>query len=270
MKKIAVCFFGITRSLKFTHQSIKDNVLAPARASGEVKVFAHFFNQKIVRNRRTHEDSELDLNDRSLLPLDFLDIEEPDECLDLYDFDLLKNYGDTRRDGFQSFKNLVHALHSQKRVGLAALSWKPDLVIFARPDLLYHDSLGAVLNDIEKDNLDNIISPGVTIPDWQHWRGGYNDRFAICAGQAAISAYSQRVDMMHRYCIEMREPIHSESLLRYSLNRAGISVSYMPVRASRVRANGRVQAENFGESKIDHIKTCIRKARRKLLNIPEL
>jgi hypothetical protein len=265
LKRIAVCFFGITRSLKYTHESIEEKILRPARNLGEVRVFAHFFDQKVVSNRRTREYHVLDSEEFKLLDIDFLQVEEPEECLNLYDFSLLKSFGDTRRDGFQSLRNLVHALHSQKCVGVEALKWRPDLVIFLRPDLLYHDSFAEILHEIVSKT-----TPGVTIPDWQHWRGGYNDRFSICVGETAIRAYSQRVDKMHLYCREMREALHSESLLKYSLDRANITISYMTVRASRIRADGRVQRENFVDSKFDLFKTFLRKARRRLKNIPHL
>ena len=59
-KKIAICFFGITRSLKYTIGSIEENILNPARTLGDVRVFAHFFNQERVENSRSRESTALD------------------------------------------------------------------------------------------------------------------------------------------------------------------------------------------------------------------
>jgi hypothetical protein len=58
--KIAVCFRGISRSLSHTIDSIRENVIAPSRAFGEVRVFTHLFDQKTINNPRSGEIGQLD------------------------------------------------------------------------------------------------------------------------------------------------------------------------------------------------------------------
>ena len=57
--KIAVCFRGISRSLSHTIDSIRENVIAPSRTFGEVRVFTHLFDQKTIDNPRSGEKGEL-------------------------------------------------------------------------------------------------------------------------------------------------------------------------------------------------------------------
>jgi hypothetical protein len=33
-RRVAICFFGLTRSLKYTHESVEQNLIAPIRAAG--------------------------------------------------------------------------------------------------------------------------------------------------------------------------------------------------------------------------------------------
>jgi len=257
--KIAVCFYGLTRSLKHTMVSIDKNVLEPARNLGDVRVFAHFFDQERIENTRSRESSVLDRDEHRLLGAHNLELEKPDACLMQHDFEELKEFGDTRRDGFSSLRNLVHALHSLKKVTETALAWEPDIVIFARPDLMYHDSLESYVADAV-----NAPDPCIYIPDWQHWRGGYNDRFAICTSPQSALAYGTRVDRMLDFCRYFREAVHSESLNRFVLDNEGIEVRLMDARASRVRADGRIKKERFGCSKSDTVKTFIRQMVRRL------
>lgn len=256
--KIAICFFGITRSVRHTLPSIEQNIYTPCRDKGEVRVFAHFFDQTRVISKRSRENVKLDPNEHRLLKIDDLQLEAPEGCLEEHGFEQLKAFGDTRRDGFQSLRNLTCALHSLSRVATHALAWQPDIFVFVRPDLRYHESLRDILNQAISGDL-----KGAVIPDWQHWRGGLNDRFAICTTQAAAEAYAMRVHKMRSYCEYFQEPLHAESLLRYVMENERINIYPTSVKASRIRADGRLKNEHFGPSKADRFKTAIRQTRRK-------
>ena len=255
--KIAVCFFGITRSLAYTIESIEKHTTEPAKELGEVRVFAHFFNQNRVESNRSKEAAKLDPFEYRLLHADEVELEPPETCLQAHDYDLLKSYGDTRRDGFQSLRNLVHALHSLDRVTNLALAWHPDIVIFLRPDLLYHSSLKNVIEEAIVAEEETVF-----LPDWQHWRGGFNDRFSVCAGNKAIKAYGTRVWRAQECCEQYGEALHAETLNRFAIEASGVRIMFFPQRASRVRAGGMVKNEKFQPSAFDRIKTGIRKLRR--------
>lgn len=236
--KIAICFFGITRSLTHTIGSIEQNILTPARELGEVRIFAHFFQQATIDNPRSGESGPLRQDEHRLLSPDWLELEEPGLCLERLNFHDLKKWGDTWSDDFRSLRNLVHQLHSLSRATTSALEWNPDLVIFARPDLLYHDSLRPVLHEA-------MALGGIFLPGWQRWRGGYNDRFAVCAGTQLASLYGHRVELLHRFCREEDQPLHAELLLRFALRPKSQHVHFRAVRASRVRLGGEIKKEDF-------------------------
>ena len=100
--KIAVCFRGISRSLSHTIDSIRENVIAPSRAFGEVRVFTHLFDQKTINNPRSGEIGQLDSTEHQLLQSDWLSLEPPGECLEKNHYDTLKTFGDPWNDDFAS------------------------------------------------------------------------------------------------------------------------------------------------------------------------
>lgn len=238
--RIGVCFFGITRSLKFTYRSILENILTPARKFGDVKIYAHFFDQRQIHNPRTLEFGPLDDHEHKLLFADRLVLEKPDACLKTWDFDHLESFGDAWSDNFGSLRNLVHQLHSLNEVTKLAVSDGVDLVIFARPDLRYHDSLSAVIRKASRGK-----GPRVVLPCWQHWERGYNDRFAICFGDRAIDAYGRRIERALEYCQSTQSGLHAERLLRYSLLSSDLPPFCTRARASRVRIDGGQVDEDF-------------------------
>lgn len=94
-KTTAVCFYGITRSLKYTLPSIENNIIRPARQHGNVVVLAHFFNQSRIDNPRSGERGSLDTDEHRMLQADHCMIEEPEACLETWRFSELKPYGDS-------------------------------------------------------------------------------------------------------------------------------------------------------------------------------
>lgn len=235
--RIAIVFFGITRSLRYTLDSITRNVIAPARAlSADVGLFGHFYDQNRIYNPRSGEAGPLDRNEYRILPLDKVEREPPGECLADYPIEDLMRNGDFWKDKFRSFGNLIHQLHSLHRATLLAEAYRPDILIFARPDLYYMNSFSPWLQDLARDP-----APQVLVPNWALWHG-LNDRLALARGADAIAAYGHRVKVMLEYCADGRM-LHSEQLLEYALR--DHKTRMIPLHASRVRSNGLVVIENF-------------------------
>ena len=237
--RIAVCFRGISRSLSYTIASIRDNVFAPARSFGEVKVFTHLFDQSEINNPRTGEVGALNSEEYQLLGSDWLSLEQPDECLEKYNFEYLKSFGDPWGDGFSSLRNVVHALHSLKQGWLAAQSWGADVYLFLRPDMVYHQSFGPVLQKIAKQRR-----AGLGVPLWEGW-GGCNDTFAIANTAAAASCYAERIDRASDYCKRTGKPLTAEVYLLDCIKEQNVPLWFMNIEASRVRSSGIFVQENF-------------------------
>lgn len=252
--RVAICFFGITRSLAHTRDSIERHVLTPSGdlSPGHLRVYGHFFRQVEIDNPRSGEKGALDPEAHRMLPLDWIRLEDPDLCLQAWNFDGLKAWGDCWNDGFRSLRNLVHQLHSLRQVSLAALEDGADICIFCRPDLRYHDSLGPVLVRAMKTGDDRVFLP------WWQAHGGQNDRFAIAAGRRAITAYGQRIEQALAFCQAGQVPLNSEHLLDFALRQANIPVTRMGCRASRVRLDGVQRYEDFARPSVSWIKHRIR------------
>jgi hypothetical protein len=253
--RIAICFYGITRSLRHTLPSIEARAIGPARAAGEARIYGHFFLQRRIDNPRTGERGELDPEEHRLLRPDWVELEEPDLCLAQWDFEGLKRHGDFWDDGFHSLRNLIHQLHSLNRVTAAARADGARICLFLRPDLEYHDSLGPAIRRAQRAL--RTTRPLVQLPWWQGWNG-YNDRFAIAAGDAAIAAYGTRVTQMAAFCDETGGPVHSERLLAHVLERNGIPVRTIGARASRVRIEGRMRYEDFLPTRLSNLRRGLR------------
>lgn len=250
--RIALCFFGITRALALTHRSIEENLIHPARTGDEVRLFGHFFRQSAIMNPRSGENSIHDPDNYKLLELDWVKLEEPDTFIDHSWFSKIKSFGDEYDDDFRSIRNLVHQLHSLRKVSSAALSWGAHIYIFARPDILYHDSFDKVLSEASRATDDCIF-----IPNWANWGPGYNDRFCVCVGDRAARAYAERLRHVESFCAD-KGKLHAEKLLKYSVDRSGVNVSHFRVCGSRVRSNGNIVKENFDDFRLVRFKQRLR------------
>jgi hypothetical protein len=238
--KIAVAFFGLARSLKYTIESIEQNVLAPLRSLGSVKIFGHLYNQDRILNSRSGEDCELDPNQHQLIRFDALEVEQPNDCLARFEMDTILQAGDPYNDGHKSIINLLHQLNSLDCVtALIDRHYKPSVVVFLRPDLYYHDRLESALKRLDqKREFDTIL------PSWQS-HGGCNDRFAICTSRS-YTCYGTRARMVNSY-VSRHRPLFSELFLRETLRLGERSIATTAVRATRVRADGRHESEDFSE-----------------------
>lgn len=238
--RIAIGFFGITRSLKWTLSSIQKNIIEPASNLGDVRLFAHLYQQEYVLNPRSGEDHPMDPNEHQLLECDEIKLEKPGACLAAANYEWIHSYGDAFYDNGKSLANLIHQLHSLQQLGRMMNEWKPDLYVLTRPDLLYHNSFYSVL-------VDQLKSPSnsLTLPNWQ-WFGGYNDRFAICRPDAGI-VYTNRIDLISEYLQRTGGPLPAERFLRFNLHKNKVALNFCDLTASRVRANGEKVEENFNQ-----------------------
>lgn len=211
---------------------------------GEVRVFCHFYSQAVIDNPRSYECNVIVEPRWELLRPDVLKISEPDVDVDPEKTSKLLSYGDVYQDSGLSLRNLMHQLYSLKIVWAAAQEWAPDAVIFARPDLRYHDSAYSCVKRALQ-----FLRPAVYTPRWQQWLGGSNDRFAICIGKKAAESFASRLDLASDYCNSenCEGGLHAERLLLYSLLRSGCYNFSTNLTASRVRANGQTVVEDFAD-----------------------
>ena len=83
--KVALCFWGLTRSLKYTIYSIKKYILNVLKIHNiEYKIFLHtfVFNSSYYNPRAEEYDIQLDFNEYTLLEPDYLQIDNQDVIKD--------------------------------------------------------------------------------------------------------------------------------------------------------------------------------------------
>lgn len=236
--RIGIALYGLPRASAITLPSILDNIITPAGTLGETVVRYHLFRQQQVVNTHSGESGALDEENYRLFSRFEGVLEEPEGIPERHGLAAVQAFGDAWGNNFQSTRNLLLQLHSLHNVTQQLLAQAPDLVVFARADLLYHDSMAA---DIAAALADRRSV--ARLPDWQ-WGGGYNDRFCIC-GREAIVPFGQRLDLVGRYLDRLQRPLHSERLLQFALDSSGIAVKPVSLRASRVRLGGKVRDEKF-------------------------
>lgn len=242
--KVSLVIFGIPRATDVTLEPFNCNVLRPAEKAGEVSLLGHLYEQKSVENSRSGESAALDPANYAPFKERFnLLLEAPGAAFKEPRWSQLKQAGDFYEDDYKSLANLLHQLHSIKQAyQLAMETVSPDVVIFARPDLLYHDAIPVDIIERAARNPNQCY-----LPTWQWW-GGFNDRMAVC-GHLAARAWSQRLDAALRYCRVTGHPVHAEKLLRFALTEAGVAMRTLPVKASRIRVGGVVREEIFDPMK---------------------
>jgi hypothetical protein len=236
--KVAVAFFGIPRNSATCFPSIQANILAQLPVGCEVQCFYHLYQIDRVQNERSGEEGALAQDNYRVFQSMTGVLESTDGVLERWDFEHIKSLGDTWDDQHASLRNLVFQLNSLRRVTELIEPFDPDFVVFARPDLLYHDPLPAAVFSHSKARRRTVY-----IPDWQWW-GGVNDRFAIC-GKDVYRAYGKRIEQAFEFCKATRRKLHSERLLKYVLQRNGARVCTLKARASRVRITGELADESF-------------------------
>lgn len=219
-------------------ESIERCILTPSSAAGEVKVFYHLFEPTQIFNPRTGEKGMPTVDEYRAFEIHSGFIEAPNRCLEQWQYSEFCKFGDPYENNFQSLRNIIHQLHSLREVTLMVENYDPDVVVFARPDLLYHAPLPELF-------LRTAARRGrrCYLPLWQWW-GGYNDRFAIC-GSKVFSAYGRRIEVALEYCRRTSRPLVGEMLLHFALGKKKAQVRTMSIRATRVRIGGHLHNEDF-------------------------
>lgn len=236
--KIAVAFFGLPRCSNVAMPSIEQKLFAHFPNGSELRCFYHFYQQTQVVNPRSGENGLLDeSNYQPFMQYEGL-LEDPQDILKKLPLERLKLFGDIWKDDFNSLRNLLLQLHSLKKVTELVKAGSPDVVLFVRPDLVFHDPIPAHVYLIAQEYSDSVF-----IPNWQ-WGSGVNDTFAVC-GKGAFESYGTRLDEVFNYCQDKKEPLHSEHLLKYVLLKNKIDIFHLKVKASRVRIGGVISNENF-------------------------
>jgi len=215
--KTAVCFTGQCRSLEFTHESIKRNLLEPL---GECDIFMY-----ISENESSHKAAKYMTSTEMIVA--------PDPVLDLEGINHMQA---GERGGINGYIQMLHGMkecNEMRKAHEEKNNFQYDRIIRSRLDVKYFDKLPANFNeyDIEKQ---------IYIPDFHCWAivqgAGYNDRFAV-GNRGSMNIYLSEYDFIKEYSF-LGHVIHAESTLCYHLTQHGLKVQSVPIRFTRVRPGG--------------------------------
>jgi hypothetical protein len=239
MKKIAICYWGMTRSTKYVYNSHFDNLFNILKNSSiDYTVFMHTWKVEKDQNIiwENISDIQIDYEEYTLLKPDFYKIEEQKlftdqlNFSDYFDRELYDKYGgDTHHEWRpQLIMNHLCALESQKRVYQMVndTNMNFDFIIFIRPDVQIFNALDINIFNNEFD---------IIIPSYDHYEG-FNDRFAILPLNNT-SNYACRIDEIKEFR-KNNGRIVSEKYVKFIIDKYYKNLKFIDFHMKIVRPNG--------------------------------
>lgn len=233
---IAICFFGLTRSLQYTKHSITNIFEVLDKNDITYTTFLHTYDKSFLSNPRSNEfDCKLDIEEYKLLNCHHHSVTNQESFLSSLPkqyLQFLKIKGDAWKDQYVSFTNFLCQLNSLQ---IVTSMWKSDdhsfdLIMYLRPDLLYNE---LVIDDLYM----SIRQQCIFTPNY-HQCTGLNDRIAIGPPQLMVY-YGNRFQDLLEYAKNRK--VHSESFLKYIVQKHNLHhQSLLQLKGKRIRANGQL------------------------------
>lgn len=231
--KVALCFWGLTRSLKHTINSIQEHVLQPLKqAEIEYTIFMHTYTMSTkYHNPRTGEvNMNLDFDEYKLLNPDYIQIDDQDDIKSKIQMNKYHSLPDPWESNYICLDNFVCAMYSKKQLGIMVKNSNEtfDYIVYLRPDVRY-------LNNIDIRYFHNTHKNIICTPNF-HLFPQLNDRLAILK-PCNLKEYSEMFNEMYEYSRVF--PLHSERFQYNIITRRFLwKIVYIPFHFNRVRING--------------------------------
>ena len=233
-RRVAICFWGLMRSLRFTLPSIQENIFKPLeKAKIPYDIYLHTYKLSRLYSNPRSEEFNISLDNTSykkLKPYKYL-IEDQDTVDKKIQFEKYTEKGNPwEKDGMDTFYNHIRGLWSLHKVtGL----WSKDHqnyshVMYCRPDVTYIMPLSIDWFQFTRD---------IRIPDFNRYSKAVlklNDRFAI-GRPDEMMIYGNRFNDALEY--SKKRPLHSELFLEDTIHKNELSVTFIKFAFIRVRAN---------------------------------
>jgi hypothetical protein len=253
--RVAVCFFGLTRSLTFTLGSIKKYIFEPLIRGGiRYDTFLHTYKMKSpYSNPRAGErDLILDADEYKLLEPTYHMVESKEIISKKLQLEKYRTHGDpwaqekSSTGDFIALDNHILYLWSLKQLTKMWTDAKTHYshIILCRPDVLYQVPL-----DI---SWFSFTSNKISIPNFALC-GDMTDRFAL-GRPDQMCLYGNRFDDALAY--SKKHPLASEAYLISIMKKHRIKYEHVNFFFIRVRANGKKDRMD-----ISQIKTLTRRLR---------
>ena len=229
--KIALVFWGLTRSLNETYPNIKEKILDHLKISKiDYKIFLHtyYFKGGYTDKRTGEMNIELDFDEYKILNPDYYKIDNQDEIKKEININEYKKYRYSYED--KTIENLICALYSQMRATelIEKSGYKFDYIWYLRPDVIFNNSLP--IRWLKWVNDNRFLVPNFASS------GGINDRMAILKHDQAM-IYGKRFLLIDEYGKLLNgKKISSEQFLSWVMrNYKSRRINYL---FKRLRSNG--------------------------------
>lgn len=235
--KVAVCYWGLTRSTKKVYQSHFENLYHLLKNNDiAYDVFIHTWHTKSKQRVWQKEiDIPIDYEEYKLLLPIYYQIDDQDLFTESLNFDdyFYQDVWNLKGDALEGewlpklILNHLCALESQKRATDMVIASQNhyDLIMFIRPDAL-------LLTPFPVESLYSVQDGDILIPDFAHCEG-YNDRFAVLSFTTAPT-YSKRIDEIISFR-QTQGRIVSEKYVKYICDKYNLNAILIPFRFELVR-----------------------------------
>ncbi|RYG96576.1 hypothetical protein EON65_54195, partial [archaeon] len=115
MFRVALCFWGLLRSLQYTYPSIEKHIFHPLKFHHiEYDIFVHTykFREKYENIRNGEEATQLNFTEYALLNPNYVFLEDQNDFDENFSYTNFTTHGDPWKNGFVSLRNHVRALNS--------------------------------------------------------------------------------------------------------------------------------------------------------------
>jgi len=234
--RIALVFWGLTRSLNKTYPNIKNKIFDHLKNNKiEYKIFLHtYYFKGLLNDKRTGEKNvKLNFDEYKLLQPDYYKIDNQDEIKKQININKYLKFKYAYIN--KTSENLICALYSQLQATLLLeqSTEKFDYIWYIRPDVIFKDIFP--LRWLKWVNSNRFI-----VPLFAGCKG-INDRMAVLNTDQAL-IYGKRFYQIEKYgnLIKGKQKFSSERFLKWVTNKYKVKrVNYL---FKRLRSNG-----NFNE-----------------------
>lgn len=234
--RIALGFFGITRSLKYVIASIKENILNVLHLSNidyDIFVHTYYLSTDFVNNRTKErvDIKNIDNEEYKLLNANYLQVDDQETIKKNINLLQYRTHMDPWYSNYNSVDNFILAQYSKLMLTnmIEKSNNNYDYILFLRPDCLY-------LNKFDVNFLKSANDHTLCIPNF-HLFGPYNfnDRFCI----ATMKTYKLYGDIFsHLLSISKKQPLHSETIIGELMSSYSLDIVRIPFKFARIRFGG--------------------------------
>ena len=143
-QKLAICFFGLSRSLKKTLPSIESCIFNVLKEhSIPYDIYCHTYKLRKIKLKRSNENTILNPDEYKLLNADYSRVDNQGIFLKKFPTRKIFRFGDPWKTKFENSKNLLCQLNSLKQVTQMWVKNKDKYFgcLYLRPDHEYKNEL---------------------------------------------------------------------------------------------------------------------------------